>query len=140
MHNAYLNGTNHSAADQEAVVEVQKAIPDVFYAARENHSFLSRCVRYMLGQRIKQFIEVGRGFLISDNIHELVQSVDPVARIVYVDGDPVVVEHGSKHLATNGTTTIICANIRQPQDILNNSKLACFIDFLEPVGILMRVS
>jgi hypothetical protein len=91
----------------------------------------------MLGQRIKQFVNIGSGFLTSNNIHVLAHSVDPMAKVIHVDVNLAVVEQGKKLLATNGTTTIICADIRQPQDVLENPDLTRLIDFSQPVGILM---
>ena len=44
MYDVTLHGTNSAAADQDQeVVEVQNAMPDVF---NENRSFIRRCVRY----------------------------------------------------------------------------------------------
>ncbi|KAH8726688.1 S-adenosyl methyltransferase-domain-containing protein [Phaeosphaeriaceae sp. PMI808] len=74
IYNAFLNGNTSSAADRETAIEVQKAIPDVLGAAEENRSFLRRCIRYMLGHGIKQFIDIGPGFITDDDIHELTMS------------------------------------------------------------------
>ncbi|KAB2099606.1 hypothetical protein AG0111_0g12075 [Alternaria gaisen] len=137
IYNAFLDGKASSAADQETAIEIQKVMPDVLRVAEENRSFLRRCVRYMLGHGIKQFIDIGSGFITNDNIHELAQVIDPAAKIVYVDRNPMVVEEGSKLLATIGTATIICADIREPDDVLKHPDLSHLIDFAEPVGILM---
>jgi hypothetical protein len=131
------NANNSSAADREAAIEVQKDMPDVLKVAEENRSFLRRCVRYMLGRGIKQFIDIGSGHITNDNIHELAQMIDPAAKIVYVDRNPMVVEDGSKLLATNETATIICVDIRDPNDVFKHPNLSRLIDFAEPVGILM---
>ncbi|KAE9969423.1 hypothetical protein EG328_006871 [Venturia inaequalis] len=137
IYNAFLDGNNSSTADKEAAIEVQKAMPDVLKVAEENRSFLRRCVRYMLGRGIKQFIDIGSGYITKDNIHELAQLIEPAAKIVYVDRDPMVVEEGSKLLVTNGTATIICADIREPNDVFKHPDVSGLIDFAEPVGILM---
>lgn len=137
IYNAFLDGKNCSDAGRGAAIEVQKAMPDVMKVAEENRSFLRRCVRYMLGHGIKQFIDIGCGYITNDNIHELAQEIDPVAKIVYVDRDPMVVEEGNKLLAGNGTATIICADIREPTDVLKHPDLGHLIDFTEPVGVLM---
>ena len=80
MYNFYLGGTNNSAVDRDAAMEVQKAMPDVTNLAKENRSYLRRCVRYMLGRGIRQFIDIGSGHPTDNNTHEIVHSVDPVAR------------------------------------------------------------
>lgn len=60
-------------------------MPDVLRAAEEKRSFLRRCLRYMLGHGIKQFIDIGFGNITKDNIHKLAQVIEPAAKIVYVD-------------------------------------------------------
>jgi hypothetical protein len=140
MDDAHVDGTDSSTTEREAAIEIQKAMPDVFDMANENRSFLRRCVRYMLGHGINQFIDIGSGFL-SDNFHELVHSIDPIAKVVYADRNLAVVEQGNKFLATTGTTAFICADLRQPKEVLENLDLTRLIDFSQPVGILMmRVS
>lgn len=49
----------------------------------------------------------------------------------------MVVKEGRKLLATNGTATIICADIREPNDVFKYPDLSGLIDFAEPVGILI---
>ena len=140
IYNTLLDGSNGSTADRKAVVEVQEAMPDAANAVKENRSFIRRVVRYMIGQGINQFIDIGSGFLTDDSIHALAaNSIDPAmsVNVVYVDRDPAVVEEGNKFLGAIKTATIICADIRQPQDVFTNPDLTHLIDFSQPVGILM---
>lgn len=58
-----------------------------------------------------------------------------MTKIVYVDRNPLVVEEGTKLLATNETSTIICADIRKPDGVLKHADLSHFIDFVETVRI-----
>jgi len=137
IYNAFLDRSKTLAANREAVIEVQKVMPNVLKVAKENRSFLHRCVRYILGHGIKQFIDVSSGFITEDNVHELVQEIDPAIKIVYVDRNLKVIEEGSKLLATNRIATIIYADIRKPEDVFNHPDLSGLIDFAEPVGILI---
>jgi hypothetical protein len=54
-----------------------------------------------------------------------------------VDRNPIVFKEGSKLLATNRTATIICADIREPEDVFKYPDLSRLIDFIEPIGILI---
>lgn len=137
MRDYYLGGTNCSVADREAAMEVQNAMPDMFNIIQEDCSFLRRCVRYMLLLGIKQFVVIDSGFLYGSSAHELAHLVNPIANVVYVGRDLAVFKQGSTLLAGNGTSTIICADIRQPQDVLKHPDLVRFIDFSKPVGVLM---
>jgi hypothetical protein len=37
-----------------------------------------------------QFLDIGVGFPRSPNLHEVAQHIEPSARVVYVDNDPLV--------------------------------------------------
>jgi hypothetical protein len=138
MYDYYLGGTTNYSVDRDAVAEVAKAMPDCFNLCLENRSFLRRAVLFMSKQGITQFIDIGSGLPTKSNTHEIAQSVNSKAKVVYVDMDPVVLQEGKALLANNEeTTTIICADIRNPVDVLQNQELRRLIDFSKPVGILM---
>ena len=64
-------------------------------AARENRAFLGRTVRYLAEEAgITQFLDLGSGLPGVGNVHEIAQDVNPAARVVYVDNDPIVLAHG----------------------------------------------
>lgn len=138
MYDYYLGGTTNYTIDREAVAEVAKAMPDCFNLCLENRSFLRRAVRFMVKQGITQFIDIGSGLPTKSNTHEVAQAINPKARVVYVDMDPVVLEEGKALLSKNeDTTTIICADVRKPDNVLGNAELNRLIDFSKPVGVLM---
>jgi len=137
MYNHYLGGSNNSAVDRDAAKEVQKAMPDASNLAKENRSYLRRCIGYMYGCGIRQFIDIGSGHPTDGNTHEIVHSIAPLAKVVYVDIDPTVVEYWKSRLSAVNGTTIIYGDIRKTQEVIDNPELAQFINFKEPVGVLM---
>jgi O-methyltransferase involved in polyketide biosynthesis len=137
MYDYYLGGTTNHDIDRLAVAEVAKAMPDCFNLCLENRSFLRRVVRYMAKQGIDQFIDIGSGLPTKSNTHEVAQSVNPNAKVVYVDMDPVVLQEGREFLKNDAFTTIICADVRCPEDVLGNEDVKRLIDFEKPVGVLM---
>jgi hypothetical protein len=46
-----------------------------------------RAARFVAGQGVHQFLDIGTGIPTSPNLHEVVQQIDPKARVVYVDND-----------------------------------------------------
>lgn len=54
-----------------------------------------------------------------------------------MDKNLIVVKEGSKLLTTNRIATIICANIREPDNVLKYPNLSRLINFAEPVRILI---
>jgi hypothetical protein len=91
----------------------------------------------MAERGIRQFLDIGSGLPTVGNTHEVVQKVIPDARVVYVDNDPMVAEQGSGLLAGDRTTTVICADLREPETILKHPDVNALIDFTEPAGLLL---
>jgi hypothetical protein len=137
MYDYYLGGKDNFAVDREAVVAVESAMPEVRQLARENRAFLRRAVRFMTTAGVRQFIDIGAGLPTVGNTHEIAQAADPEAHVVYVDNDPIVLAHGRALLATNPRTTVITADLRRPGDVVTNADVTKFIDFEQPVGVLL---
>jgi hypothetical protein len=133
-----LGGRDNFAADRQVAEMALKIAPDAPAAARANREFLQRVVRYLAAEMgIRQFLDIGSGLPTQGNVHEIAQESDPGARVVYVDNDPIVLAHGKAILATTDTTTIIQADIREPDKILDHPEVRRLIDFTEPVGLLL---
>jgi hypothetical protein len=138
MYNAYLGGNDNYAADRDAVRRILADFPEVPQIARANRAFLQRAVRFLAGEAgIRQFIDIGTGIPSAGNVHEVAGQVAPGARVVYVDNDPIVHVHASALLTGSGTTSIVLADLRDPDAILAHPKLRSLIDFTQPVGLLL---
>ena len=57
--------------------------------------------------------------------------------MVYVDSDPIVHVHANALLTGSGTTSIVLADLRDPEAILAHPKLRGLIDFTQPVALLL---
>jgi hypothetical protein len=97
---------------------------------------MMRAVLLMADQGIRQFIDLGTGIPTSPSVHELAQAVQPDARVLYVDNDPVVTAHSRVLLAKRENVEVLQADIREPSTILSSTELRRMIDFNEPVGVL----
>ena len=94
VYNYWLGGKDNFAADRAAGEQAIKAFPDIVLSARANRAFLARAVRFLAGEAgIRQFLDIGTGIPTANNTHEVAQSVAPESRVVYVDNDPVVLNH-----------------------------------------------
>src|SRR3569833_427594 len=137
MYDYYLGGKDNIAVDREAAEQVLSAAPEVRVLAREGRAFPGRAARYLTAEAgIRQFIDVGTGLPTQGNVHEIAQSVDPAARVVYVDNDPIVRVHAKALLPSDGTTAVIEADMRDPGPILQDPDLRRLIRFDEPVAVL----
>jgi hypothetical protein len=137
MYDYLLGGKDNFAADRQAAEKVLSIVPEARLAARANRAFLGRAVRFLAEAGIRQFIDLGTGVPTQANVHEIAHRVDPGARVVYVDNDPVVVVHAQALLHAVETATVIDADVRDPKKIIEHPELQSLIDFDEPVAVLM---
>jgi hypothetical protein len=137
MYDYYLGGKDNFAADREAAEEALKLVPNGQILATENREFLGRAVRFLAEHGIHQFIDIGSGLPTQENVHQVAQRAASGARVVYVDNDPMVLCHGWALLAANGNTTVITADLRQPETVLKSPELLRLIDPSLPVAVLM---
>ncbi|MDP9842526.1 SAM-dependent methyltransferase [Streptosporangium lutulentum] len=133
-----LGGKDNFAADRQLAEMALKIAPDAPAAARSNREFLRRVVRHLTAEAgIRQFLDIGSGLPSQGNVHEIAHETDPETRVVYVDNDPMVLVHGRALLDKSDTTTVIQADIREPDAILEHPQVRKLIDFNEPVGLLL---
>jgi trans-aconitate methyltransferase len=132
-----LGGKDNFAADREAADHAIAVAPELPMMAHEGRRFLGRAVRFLVDQGVRQFIDIGCGLPTQNNAHEVAQAAAPDARVVYVDFDPVVVTHARAILADEVRTSVIKADMRDPDRILAHPDLLRLIDLKRPVAILL---
>ncbi|QKW40136.1 SAM-dependent methyltransferase [Actinomadura sp. NAK00032] len=137
MYDYYLGGKDHYGADRAAADEAIAADPTLLTLLRENRAFLGRAVRYLAEQGIDQFLDIGTGLPTQQNVHQIAQSVNPAARVAYVDYDGQVVAHGRAILADSPGTRMIQADARDPRAILENAEIRRLLDFDKPIALLL---
>lgn len=137
MYDYYLGGKDNFQVDRDAVDRVTQAMPEIRQLAQENRAFLRRAVRYMTSQGIKQFMDIGSGLPTVGNTHEIAQRINPNARVVYIDNDPIVLAFGRALLASDDNTAVATADMHRPAEVLGHPETVKLIDFNEPVGVLM---
>ncbi|WP_329398996.1 SAM-dependent methyltransferase [Streptomyces lydicus] len=137
MYDYYLGGKDNYAVDREACEELSKVVPSTQVLAINNRRFLQRVVRWLAGEHgIRQFIDHGSGLPTQDNVHQVAQRIDPAARVVYVDNDPIVLAHGRALLEENANTSVIQADMRDTDGIFGSPEVERLIDFDQPVAAL----
>src|SRR6201996_9646698 len=138
VHDYCVGGKDHFAADRAAGDAVMAAYPGIVQSVRANRAFLARVVRFLAAEAgITQFLDIGTGIPAANNTHEVAQAVTPDARVVYVDYDPVVLQHARVLLtsALPGTVDYIDADLRAPDTILREA--ARTLDFTRPVAVML---
>jgi hypothetical protein len=139
VYDVLLGGKTHYEADRQAAAALLQAMPDARRTATENRLFMHRAVRTVLDAGVRQFLDIGTGIPTSPNLHETAQSIDPTARVVYADNDPIVLAHSrALHVSTpEGRTAYLNADIRRPDEILTHPELLATLDPAEPVAVTL---
>ncbi len=138
-----LGGAQNLAADRAAAEHVLDNYPDAALAARANRAFLRRAVTFLAGQGIDQFLDIGSGLPTVGNVHEVAQRVNPRARVVYVDNDPVAVRYSRELLAEEQeeggahAVAVIAGDLRDPAVILGHPTTRRLLDLRRPLGLLL---
>ncbi|WP_216894120.1 SAM-dependent methyltransferase [Nocardia alni] len=138
----WLGGVDHYPADRALADEIAAHVPTIRNMVRNNRAFLGRAVRYAIAELgITQFLDIGTGLPTARNTHEVAQEVDPSARIVYVDKDPLVLAHARALMASTreGKTRFIHADLHDPASILNDPMLTATLDFDRPIAITLTM-
>ncbi|MEV0531594.1 SAM-dependent methyltransferase [Kitasatospora sp. NPDC050463] len=140
MYDYYLGGFTNFAADREAAGQALAALPWLRSAARANRAFVHRSTRALAEAGLDQFLDIGTGIPTSPNLHEIAQAVNPRARIVYVDNDPIVLSHARALLtgAPGGRTAYVEADLADPAALLAAPSLRGTLDLSRPVALSLN--
>src|SRR3984885_13501060 len=94
-----MSGKDGGAPEGVESLAVKMGVPLAADTAVEGRHLLQRMVDYMVGQGIRQFLDLGSGLPSMANTHQIAHRVDPEARVVYIDIDPMVSTHASALMA-----------------------------------------
>jgi hypothetical protein len=133
----FLGGKDNYPADREMAAVVAAAFPGVRVAARTNRAFLRRAGRFVAERGLRQFLDIGTGIPTEPNLHQVVQAVEPSARVLYVDNDPIVLAHAAALMVSDprGATAYLQADAREPERILASPELRETLDLTLPVAV-----
>jgi hypothetical protein len=135
-----LGGKDNFAADREVAEKTLRAWPGLRISARENRAFVRRAVAYLTAEAgVTQFLDIGSGLPTRGNVQEVAQAINPAARVVYVDNDPIVLAHGRALLSSTpeGRCAYLHADLRDPQAILDDETLRATLDFTQPIALIL---
>jgi O-methyltransferase involved in polyketide biosynthesis len=132
-----LGGKDNFAADREAVDRALALAPELPMMARESRRFLDRSVRFLVEAGIRQFVDIGCGLPTQGSVHESAHATAPDTRVLYVDNDPLVVNHAQALLSDSERTAVVRADMRKTDALLAHPRLTELIDLRRPVGFML---
>src|SRR5215471_3738668 len=137
MYDYFLGGYHNFAVDRRAADAAIAIYPDFPLVMQANRAFLRRAVKFLLGQGVRRFLDVGSGIPTVDNTHQVAQRAAPETRVVYIDNDPIAVAHSGALLRDEPNTTIIEADVTRYDQVLKQPVVSDLLGAGEPVGLLM---
>ncbi|MDQ7030459.1 MAG: SAM-dependent methyltransferase [Ardenticatenia bacterium] len=138
MYDYYLGGHHNFEVDRQAAEQVLKIMPEARLMAQANRAFLIQAVKYLAEEEgVDQFLDIGSGIPTKGNVHEVAQGVNPEAKVVYVDIDPIAVAHSRAILEGNPNAICIQADARDPEQIVSHPEVRELLDFSRPVALLL---
>jgi trans-aconitate methyltransferase len=138
IYDYWLGGKDNYAADRAAAEAALAVYPGLRRGVRAQRAFLANAVDYLVRTAdVRQFLDIGTGIPTANNTHEVAQTADPTARVVYVDNDPIVLAHARALLTgmPEGATSYLDADLRDTEKILAGA--AELLDFSQPIAVLL---
>jgi len=137
MYDYALGGKDNYAIDRQAVNKVAELLPDLQPVALANRGFMVRSVAALSELGIDQFLDLGSGIPTSPNVHEVAATLQPAAKVVYVDNDPIVMTYNRALREPLPGVLAMNHDLRQPHAILDDPRLLAHLDLSRPVGLLL---
>jgi SAM-dependent methyltransferase len=138
VYDYWLGGKENFEADRAEAEKLLTLFPGLRQLVRENRAFIVRAVSWVAGQGIEQFADLGAGLPTSPSTHESAHAINPEARVIYVDNDPLVVTHADALLA-RGSDKVRAMNgdLHDPEALLASPGLRGAIDLDKPVCLIL---
>ncbi|WIY05597.1 SAM-dependent methyltransferase [Amycolatopsis mongoliensis] len=133
----FLGGSTNTPIDRTFAERILTVLPPAKTMAVDNRNFLRRAVTYLVDAGVRQFIDIGSGIPTVGNVHQVARDLAPDAKVVYVDNDPVAVAQSRLLLREDSATTVIDADLRHPEAILDHPGTRALLDFDQPIALLM---
>ncbi len=132
-----LGGKDHFAIDREAAERMLVHDPGLKRRARLNRAFVTGATKRAIRAGIDQFIDLGSGLPVHPWVHEVIRQGSPLARVAYVDNDPVVFSHTNACAAVEEGIVAAFADIRDLDAVLAEPAIHSAIDLSEPACIIL---
>lgn len=119
-----LGGTANFEADRMAAEGMFQLIPSTKKWVRMLRSFIQEAAQTLHEEGFTQFLDLASGLPTQDHIHTVV----PDARIVFVDNDPLTVEHAKSLLEGVENVSYLTGDVRQIESILSSDAVKEMLD------------
>jgi hypothetical protein len=118
-----LGGTHNFPADRKFGDEIKQLLPGYDVGAQRGRQCLCKAVEYLARSGYKYFIDFASGLPTRDNVHITVRAIQPDARIIYSDIDPLTMAYALEILGQTPHVRYIHCDAAEPEEMLSSSAL-----------------
>jgi SAM-dependent methyltransferase len=132
-----LGGGASFAADRALALRLAAFYPgmrDVLFSSR---TYAADSIARIASDGVDQYLDLGSGLPTRSATHETVLALRPGARVVYVDRDPAVTEHG--RALVPASVRCVAGDLAEPETILASGEIDGFLDFSRPVCLVLTL-
>jgi hypothetical protein len=132
-----LGGKDSFAVDRSIADELIAIFPELAELVAENRQFLARASAWAARQGVRQFLDLGCGMPSEPNTHDVVQAIDPAAKVVYADCDRVTISH-LRALSEHGherVVSVVEADVRDVPGVLKD--VSGSLDLSQPACVIL---
>ncbi|MFI5736160.1 SAM-dependent methyltransferase [Kribbella sp. NPDC051587] len=137
-------GKGHYGGDRGLYDEITKVTAVFPHLVASSRRFVVGAAEHLVAKLgITQYIDLGVGLPLDassfysspGNLHKIVQSLTPSAKVVYVDQDPIVLANARGLLAENDRVLVADGDIFEPAELLPQLKQTAFLDWDKPIAL-----
>lgn len=137
MVNYLLGGFYNLDVDRKAAAQVLQVDPDYRELVRAQRRFLQRAVVFLAGEcGLDRFLDLGSGLPTMGNVHQVAQSINPEARVLYSDLDTMTVAYAQAILGEDERVKYLEADVRQVETLLTSPEATALFGDERRVGII----
>ena len=138
-----LGGEASFAADRALAARLLALYPRLGDVLISSRTQAADAVARVAGQGVDQYLDVGAGLPTRPSTHATARALLPAARVVYVDRDPLVVEHGTDLVPAG--VRYYSGDLAEPEGLLaalsyrRAPAAPGFIDFSRPICLVLAL-
>ena len=133
-----LGGGASFAADRALAQRLEALHPGLRDRLSASRRYVTDRVTHIARTGVDQYLDLGAGLPTRPAIHAAARAVLPGARVVYVDRDPAVIEHG-RALVPASVRYLQC-DLAEPEAVLSHADLTGFLDLARPVCLILGLT
>jgi hypothetical protein len=132
-----LGGGASFAADRALALRLEGLYPGIRDILFSSRSYTADAVARVARGGVDQFLDLGSGLPTTPATHETARAFQPRARVVYVDRDPAVVQHGQALVPAG--VRYVAGDLAEPEAILASADVRGLLDFARPIGLVLTL-